>query len=201
MNEELHHLLDGDLPDGASAELFRSLAGSGEHRELFREQVRLQGALYRNECHGAMTADEEMEMLSRMGEAIDVKPRASTGRKASPLAFMLLGIGLLIGGGAGYMAGENGSGKDSAVSTAPPYQAPAQQTLQQDLPLAINRDSIVAAIRDSVTHAMNTPQNQSAAKRKVRPTNRGSAVDDDPTGAKAAQRLAKEKAEQSQKNE
>lgn len=198
MNEELYHLLDGDLPDEASVEVFRSLADSREQRELFREQMRLQGALYRNESFGAMSADEETEMLGRMGDAIGTPPAPRTGRRFAPLALALLGIGLLIGGGTGYMAGGGlDSSPQASISTTPVpvQQAPALETAAV-VPMAIDRDSVVAAIRDSLTQAMNAPQGQNNAKRKVRSTRRGAAGDNDPTGAKAARELAKKKAAQ-----
>lgn len=205
MNEELFHLLDGDLPDEASVEVFRSLADNREQRELFREQVRLQGALYRNDSYGAMSADEETEMLGRMGDAIGMNPSGSppprAGRRFAPLALALLGIGLLVGGGTGFVAGGGlDTSKQQTVSTppVPVEQAPALETHSSpDVPLAFDRDSVVAAIRDSLTQAMNTSQMANAAKRKVRSTRRGSAGDNDPTGAAAARELARKKKAQS----
>lgn len=209
MNEELYHLLDGDLPDEASVEVFRSLADSREQRELFREQARLQGALYRNDSYGAMSADEETEMLGRMGDAIGMNPSGSpsprAGRRFAPLALALLGIGLLVGGGTGFVAGGGlEASKQEAVSTppVPVEQAPALETHSSETPTAFDRDSVVAAIRDSVVQAMNASQTANATKRKVRTSRRGSAGDNDPTGAAAARELArKKKAQSSQNNE
>lgn len=194
MNENLHHLLDGDLPDDASVDLFRSLSESREQRQLFREQVKLQGALHRNEGYGAMSPEEEAEMLARVGDSINIAPPVGKGSRLAPLAWLLLGVGLLVGGGAGYMVGGGDDpGTKSAVSSIPAYQMPAAEVRNADAAPAINRDSLVAAIRDSVASAMQA--NAPAAKKKVRSGRSGSGISD-PTGSKAAQELARRKKQQ-----
>jgi|GEM_PF-2009824 len=190
MNENLHHLFDGDLPDDASADLFRTLAENREQRQLFSEQMKLQGALHRNECHEAMTPDEEADMLGRLGKDIGMAIPAVRRSGATLLAVLLLGVGLLVGGGAGYLIGDGGDDSRQSANSAAP--APVIDTLAAPVAPPFDRDSLVSAIRDSLVDAMNATQVPTTSKKTGRTSRRSSGISD-PTGRDAAKALAREK--------
>jgi hypothetical protein len=169
MNEELHNLLDGELSDGATVDLLRSLIDDPGGRAAFRQQMRLQGELIRNESFASMTPSEEDEMLSRVGSAIGIKPPLPVMGRLGARAVSLIAAALLLGGGLGYMTGElvkkeppasTETGIPSSVQIAPtPVAAPC------------NCDSAVTAVRDSLSQAAAAAE---SAKKNVRPARKKS---------------------------
>jgi hypothetical protein len=197
MNEELFQLLDGDLPDDATAELLHRLSVDPDKRAVFRQQMKLQGALYRNEGQDGLTPTEEAEMFDRLGTAVGVRQGSS--HTASGLRPGLVGIVyacLMLGMGTGYLINE---------WTGPPEQtSPPAIIVEQPEPaappvLSINRDSLIIALRDSVAQAYTdsvaaaakvvTATPKKATTRK-RPSRSGT---DDLTGAPEAKLKKKKK--------
>jgi hypothetical protein len=152
MKDDLHELIDGGLPDEQAAELLHLLSVDPEKRSVFRSQMRLQKNLCRNERHASMSSLEEGEMLDRISRAVG-EPTAGAGRVARR-GVLMLALGFLVGSGAGYVG--HSLMADPAYADGPRRdtvriveQAPA--TTPQVL--NINRDSVVAAIKDSLAKA------------------------------------------------
>lgn len=176
MNEQLHHLLDGDISDGEMVDLLRSLVGDEAQRTLFREQMKLQGALFRNEGHGGMSPAEESEMMARVGSAIGVTTAAALPRRLGSRVWALVVSALLVGGTAGFVGNDllgNDSGGISQTAVVPAAQHVASPC---------NCDSAVAAstasVRDSIQRVAkaNATQARKPAARAKRYGNRGGAV-------------------------
>jgi hypothetical protein len=188
MNDELHHLLDGELPDEATADLLRSLVDDGEKRALFREQMKLQGALIRNEGFASMSSGEEAEMLGRVSSAIGVSRSIPWAQRFGSAVVATIVGALIVGGGLGFFADQLVNGRASEPpptvirQAAPPIAVPT--------PPPCNCDSAITAVRDSVSRAATTV---SVAPRKaqVRAPRRSGL--DDPTGREAAKARAKMK--------
>jgi hypothetical protein len=170
MAEDLHQIIDGELPDDATAEYLHLLSVDPEKRALFRQQLRLQKELYRNECHGRLSAAEEAEMLQRLTGAIGTTTTETLNRWFNRAALTALGIGLLVGTGSGYaMRGAlRNDEPNPVVKTAEPSVRPAPVIIQP-----FDRDSLATAVRDSVLDAMDsviTAMKASATVTKRRPT-------------------------------
>jgi hypothetical protein len=188
MNDDLHHLLDGELPDEATVNLLRSLVDDREKRALFREQMKLQGALIRNEGFAGMSAHEETEMLGRVSSAIGVTENIPWMRRfGSAVVASIIGA-LLVGGSLGFLGDRLVSGRASE----PPPPIVKQVVLPPVVPTPppCNCDSVATAVRDSISQAAS---DVSAAAKKPQARAHRRAVDDDPTGRKAALRLARKK--------
>jgi hypothetical protein len=154
MKEELFQLLDGDLPDDATAELLHILSVDPDKRSVFRQQLKLQGELHRNEGYHSMTPGEEAEMMDRLGRAIGAKEGgAYTSFRPGMLGIVL--VCLLLGTGAGYLIDE-WTGTGDTISTPPQTTQRVEQPVQAAPPVimsTVDRDSLVAAVRDSVARA------------------------------------------------
>jgi hypothetical protein len=154
MKDELFQLLDGDLPDDATAELLHLLSVDPDKRAVFRQQMKLQGALYRNESHDGLTSREETEMLDRVGSAIGVKQgssHADSGFRPG-LAGVLL-LCLMLGTGLGYMMNEWTGERPHEATTPPTVQLVEQPDMAAPPVVSFNRDSVVLALRDSIAGA------------------------------------------------
>jgi hypothetical protein len=186
MNDELHHLLDGELPDEATVDLLRSLVDDREKRALFREQMKLQGALYRNDGFASMSSNEEAEMLGRVSSAIGTGQAPMGRRFGSAVMATIIGA-LLVGGGLGFFADQVISGRASE----PPPRIIRQEVPPPAVPTPppCNCDSVAAAVRDSVAR---TATSVSPARKPQARVTRRSGIDD-PTGRDAARRIAKKK--------
>ncbi|KXK57177.1 MAG: hypothetical protein UZ07_CHB004000856 [Chlorobi bacterium OLB7] len=77
MNEDIYLLLDGDLSDTDSALLFRQLSESSAERVAFRQQLRLQSALNKNEQFQGLTAQEDAALLTQLGSSVGLQPSAT----------------------------------------------------------------------------------------------------------------------------
>ncbi|MBC8145550.1 MAG: hypothetical protein H7X80_08180 [bacterium] len=174
MKDDLHDLIDGELPDEQAAEVLHLLSVDPEKRSAFRQQMNLQRGLFRNERFKSLSSLEEGEMLDRvMRTAGETSSR--TGRLARRGAIMLA-LGFLIGSGAGYVG--HALVDDTSTAAAP---TPDTVRMVDRAPtveaLSFNRDSVVAAITDSLrkqsrpsvasTTKKSTPR---VARRSTRPT-------------------------------
>lgn len=189
MKDDLHELIDGELPDEQAAELLHLLSVDPEKRSAFRQQMNLQRNLYRNERFKSLSAFEEGEMLDRvMRTAGDTT--GGSGRFARR-GVVMLALGFLVGSGAGY-AGHS-LVADGAMAARP---VPDTVRIVEQIPVPtvvnLNRDSIVASIRDSladaqktaaVTTAKRTTPRVASTKRSTRPS-----TTNDLTGAPEARR-------------
>ena len=189
MKEEIHQMLDGDLPDDAMAELLHLLSVDPEKRRLFRQQMVLQHALVRNEATDMLTPDEDMEMLSSLSRAVGINTPGTAGWK-SWVAVGMLTVGLFVGGGAGYLLGASAEAEMAAQQKAAPSVVIPPAPIVIEVP--INRDSIITALRDSIAAASvekpvvaaSPPKRASAPA--VRRTPRSSGKTNDLTGAPEA---------------
>ena len=150
MKEEIHQMLDGDLPDDAMAELLHLLSVDPEKRRLFRQQMVLQHALVRNEANDMLTPDEDHEMLSSLSRAVGIYTPGTGGWK-SWVAVGMLTVGLFVGGGAGYLLGASAESEIAARQQAAPELVIPSAPIIVEIPL--NRDSIITALRDSIAAA------------------------------------------------
>jgi len=189
MNDELHHLLDGELPDEATVDLLRSLVNDGEKRALFRAQMKLQGALTRNEGFASMSSHEEAEMLGRVSSVIGVTENLPWARRFGSAVLACIAGALIVGGGLGFFADR---------LTSPPANQSPPAAIQQAVPPPVvptpppcNCDSVTAAVRDSVARAATTVS--VAGTRKAQPRVARRSGLDDPTGRDAAKRIAEKK--------
>lgn len=188
MKEEIHQMLDGDLPDDAMAELLHLLSVDPEKRRLFRQQMVLQHALVRNEANDMLTPDEDHEMLSSLSRAVGINTPTAGGWKSWVAAGMLT-VGLFVGGGAGYLLGASAdpamTAQESVIRNTPIPAAPIV------IEVPINRDSIITALRDSITAAnVEKPVVKAAPETRtrpaVRPSVRSGGSTNDLTGAPEA---------------
>ncbi|MDB5034739.1 MAG: hypothetical protein JWQ98_1980 [Chlorobi bacterium] len=163
MNEELHHLLDGELSDSETAEMLRKLAEDGEQRSLFRQQLMLQSALNRNEAHQPMSSPEASEMYGRLSNAIGA-PAESAANRFGTKALGMLGIGLLVGCGLGFLINSTTGGGETR--NPPVATIPHADTIRVMTPAPCNSDSLIAAVRDSITAAI-VPAPPPAPKKRV----------------------------------
>ncbi|HVZ40402.1 MAG TPA: hypothetical protein VHI13_14080 [Candidatus Kapabacteria bacterium] len=212
MNEKVYHLLDGDLSDSDAVDMFQSLIVNSEERAAFMQQLKLHGALSRNEVHDTMSSQEELDMLVRLNAAIGLggiassgtsaqegigerpvpsnpsAPSQTTGKRFGPAAWGLIVGALMVGGTAGYV------GHGAVAPPSVPQQVMSIHSASPaPLPASIatapcNCDSIamasVAAVRDSVQRANAPTSHKGGARRRV------ARVSDDPTGSRAAKLLA-----------
>lgn len=163
MNEELHHLLDGELPDAATVEFLRTLAENREERTAFRQQIQLQGALYRNSTHASLTSGEEGEMFARVNNAIganEVRPRGGAfwGRVAA--------VCLLVGGGLGYTAHELLTAPPPATAILAPVPVLIPNQLDSVRLIDLDRDT-VADQGDSATRKVSVSSRRRASAKRV----------------------------------
>ncbi|MCC7438057.1 MAG: hypothetical protein IT211_06120 [Armatimonadetes bacterium] len=183
MNEDIYLLLDGDLSDTDSAVLFRQLSESSQERLAFRQQLRLNSALSNNETFNGLTTTEDADLLARLAPSIGLQPAAVTAVQptAAPAAIapsaaaswftgralVMLLSGFLIGAGIGIPAG-----KTFFSNANQPAVAQAAAPLPQPMPAAtaINRDSLVTALRDS----LRTEMEQAAELQKQHPRKKAS---------------------------
>lgn len=191
MNDELHHLLDGELPDEATVDLLRSLIADGEKRSLFREQMKLQGALIRNENFASMSSQEEAEMFGRLSSAIGVKESLPWTKRIGSAAMAMVAGALLLGGGLGFFADRlvSGAGNEPPPASTQPVNQMVPTPSLSTSPPPCNCDSVAAAVRDSLTRAATSV---SPTKKAQARTPRRTKIDD-PTGSKAAREIAKKK--------
>ena len=166
MKEEMHQMLDGDLPDDAMAELLHLLSVDPEKRRLFRQQMVLQHALVRNEASDMLTPGEDLEMLSNLSRAVGISTPGTGGWK-SWVAVGMLSVGLFVGGGAGYLLGASADAELAARQNFPVenIQIPAPPIV---IEVPINRDSIITALRDSIAAVSETPVVAAAPVKKAR---------------------------------
>jgi hypothetical protein len=154
MKDELFQLLDGDLPDDATAELMHLLSVDPDKRAVFRQQLKLQGALYRNEGHSELTPTEEAEMLNRVGAAVGVKQGSSqAGSSVRPGLAGIMVICLMLGTGFGYLLNEWTGASQPDTIPPPSVQVVAQPEMAAPPVVPFDRDSLVSALRDSVVQA------------------------------------------------
>lgn len=184
MSDQLHHFLDGELSDNETVELLQSLISNEEQRLLFREQMKLHGALQRNESYDTLSAGEEAEMFARMSASIGIAPASPAARGFGARAWSMIAGALLIGGGLGYGGHEALTSERYGLDRTPiPAAAPA--------PAPCNCDSVaalrVSAVRDSLSSTVRETAAPTTRKTTVR-SKRPRGIDD-PTGRKAALRL------------
>jgi hypothetical protein len=185
--------------------LLHLLSVDPDKRAVFRQQMKLQGALYRNESHEGLTSREETEMLDRVGGAIGMKQGSShAGSGFRPGLAGILLLCLTLGTGLGYMMNE-WTGASPHETTTPPTVQLVEQPVQAAPPVvAFNRDSVVLALRDSITTAYAAAYMDSVSRAEAKPVKVASkkvsarkrtvsSGIDDPTGAGAARKMAKKK--------
>jgi hypothetical protein len=128
MKEDLHHLIDGELPDDESAELLHLLSVDPEKRALFRQQLKLQSVLNRNDTHNPMSASEESEMLNRLHRSLNLTEESERhwwGKRT----IAMLALGIALGGGAGYIAHDlAGTRQQLEQASSPPVSGKLQPT-------------------------------------------------------------------------
>lgn len=183
MNEDIYLLLDGDLSDTDSALLFRQLSESSEERLAFRQQLRLQSALSNNEHFNGLTATEDADILAQLAPSIGLKPAASAVTTApqsahltanptsaaaiswfSRRAVLMLLLGFILGTGLGITAGrtllDNTQPELTKSITPQPQLMPSA--------VAINRDSLVTALRDSIrTEIVQAEKEKQQSRKKL----------------------------------
>ncbi len=188
MSDQLHHFLDGELSDNEAVELLQSLISNEEHRMLFREQMKLHGALQRNESYDTLSAGEEAEMLARMSASIGIAPAPPTARGFGAKTWSMIVGALLIGSGLGYGGREAFTSERNGLDRAP---IPAATIA----PAPCNCDSVaalrVSAVRDSLGSTVR--ENAESTTRKPTVRSKRSRGISDPTGRDAARRLAEKK--------
>jgi hypothetical protein len=167
MKEELHQMLDGELPDDAMAELLHLLSVDPEKRRLFRQQMVLQHALVRNEAIDTLTPDEDLEMLSSLSRAVGITEPGAGGWK-SWVAVGMLTVGLFVGGGAGYIVGASYNSAEMATRTEPAVEKLQLPHAPTVIPATVNHDAVAAALRESLTGAIAT-ERPAVASTKVTP--------------------------------
>lgn len=181
MNEDIYLLLDGDLSDTDSALLFRQLSESSEERLAFRQQLRLQSALSNNEHFNGLTATEDADILAQLAPSIGLKPAASAVTTAPQSAYLaanstsaaaiswfsrravvMLLLGFILGTGLGITAGR------TLLDNTQPELTKAITPQPQLMPsaVAINRDSLVTALRDSIRTEMVQAEKEKQQSRK-----------------------------------
>ncbi len=164
MNDQLHHLLDGELPDGQTAEFLRRLAEDPAARALFRQQMKLNGALYRNAGHGSMTTGEAGEMLDRletaMGRVGTMVPKGMWRRGAVVAA--VVGA-VLLGGGLGYATHEG-----IAPRTPEIVVTPISPTIRFQIPSPPDLPEVSSGTADRAAIQKSTVIRRSTARRSVR---------------------------------
>lgn len=182
MNEDIYLLLDDDLSDTDSAVLFRQLSESSQERLAFRQQLRLHSALSNNQHFNGLTATEDADLLSRLAPSIGLEPAAPVAVTAvqpaaglaisapsaaaswfTGRALVMLLVGFVIGVGIGIPASKalfSNSNEPAAVVKATTPQPQPMPTAT-----AINRDSLVTALRDSIR----TEMEQAAELQKQQP--------------------------------
>ena len=175
MKEELHQMLDGELPDDAMAELLHLLSVDPEKRRLFRQQMVLQHALVRNEAIDTLTPDEDHEMLSSLSRAVGIT-EPDTGGWKSWVAVGMLTVGLFVGGGAGYLLGAADTSSQMATKQEPALEKIQVPIAPVVIPALLDRDSLVAALRDSIAGAMEPERPAVASVTPKRTTRTQSAV-------------------------
>lgn len=153
MKEELHQMLDGELPDDAMAELLHLLSVDPEKRRLFRQQMVLQNALVRNEAIDTLTPDEDHEMLSSLSRAVGIT-ETSTGGWKNWVGVGMLTVGLFVGGGAGYLLGASYNSPMMATRAEPAIEKLRMPATPVVIQAPIDRDSLVTALRDSLSRVM-----------------------------------------------
>ena len=164
MKDDIHELIDGELPDEQAAETLHLLSVDPEKRSAFRQQLTLQRTLYRNERHASLSSLEEGEMLERV-----MRSAGDAGGAASRFArrgVVMLALGFLVGSGAGYAGHSLLREPDVAVQPTPDTVRIMQPAEHID---TINRDSIVAAIRDSLRAAQKAAATSPRTTAKVAP--------------------------------
>lgn len=184
MNEDIYLLLDDDLSDTDSAVLFRQLSESSQERLAFRQQLRLHSALSNNQHFNGLTATEDADLLARLAPSIGLEPAASAAvTEVQPTAglatnapsavasaswftgraLVMLLVGFLLGAGIGIPASKalfsNSNEPAAVVKAATPQPQPMPAAT------AINRDSLVTALRDSIR----TEMEQAAELQKQQP--------------------------------
>lgn len=180
MKDDLHELIDGQLPDEQAAEMLHLLSVDPEKRSAFRQQMSLQRTLFRNEQHRSLSSIEEGEMLERVMKSSG-ETSGRTGRIARR-GVTMLAVGLLLGGGAGYtgraLVEKPLMPQAIARDTVRVVEAPATSASNFD------RDSVVSAIRDSLADANRASLASSARKSRVTPkrSSRTSTIGDPMTG-------------------
>lgn len=182
MNEDIYLLLDDDLSDTDSAVLFRQLSENSQERLAFRQQLRLHSALSNNQHFNGLTATEDADLLSRLAPSIGLGPAAPVAVTAvqpaaglaisapsaaaswfTGRALVMLLVGFVIGAGIGIPASKalfSNSNEPAAVVKATTPQPQPMPTAT-----AINRDSLVTALRDSIR----TEMEQAAELQKQQP--------------------------------
>jgi hypothetical protein len=196
MKDDFHELIDGGLPDEQAAEVLHLLSVDPEKRAMFSQHLRLQKNLCRNQSHAAMSSLEEGEMLGRISRVVG-EPAMGTGRYARRGIVMLV-VGFLVGSGAGYVGHSLVASPAHAERTAPDtVQVVKYVPATEPQVFQINRDSIVAAITDSVVNLQKRTASTTAARKATpRVTSKGSSSynPDDPTGYHAARQLRRKRA-------
>ncbi len=165
MNEELYHLIDGELPDAESAKLFGDLANDPAQRVLFRQQMKLQSALHRNEQYQSLTSGEDLDILSRLGPEVGLEPADSPSSPPTPaarggmIAAAVAGA-IIVGSVAGFFGADLVKTNDDFWPQEVVRTAAERPMLKAPTPAPFNRDSVVASIRDSLTQAAAVAQQE-----------------------------------------
>jgi anti-sigma factor RsiW len=186
MKDDLHELIDGELPDEQAAEVLHLLSVDPEKRSVFRQQMTLQRNLFRNERHQSLSSLEEGQLLDRVMRTAGEE--SGSVARLTRRGAVLLAIGLLVGGGTGYVGHALADG-DKALARSPDTvriveAAPVSPAL------SFNRDSVVSAIRDSLRTEMRVNASTSSAKKPTRTVGRSSrrSSNNDLTGRPLVQR-------------
>jgi len=168
MKDDLHELIDGDLPDEQAAELLHLLSVDPEKRTMFRHQMRLQQNLCRNERHAGLSSLEEGEMLDRISRVVgETTPTAG---RVARRGVLMLAIGFLVGSGAGYAGHSLVAGPELAENAPDTVRVIQQAPAPAPVVVNINRDSLVTAISDSLKAAQAQAAKVATPKRTTRST-------------------------------
>ncbi len=163
MNDHLHHLLDGELPDGETAQYLRHLSEDTADRSIFRQQMKLHGALYRNAGFDGMTTGEANEMLGRVETAVRgggaLSPSKGIWRRGAAVAAVIGAV--LVGGGLGYMAHDNIAPCAPEITVLP--VSPQIQFRVAPPPVAVTEQA-----PETVASTRSTTPRRSTARRSVR---------------------------------
>jgi len=156
MRDDLHALLDGEGTEDIERLFEGGAFGSDEFRE-FQQHQRLQTELARNGCAGRLTPAESASILGNITAAIGIPqttatiPAPSIPRRSG--GFWRTGLALLAGIGIGYGVNELVAQRQVVLNTEMKNPQPAVVAAPISV-TAPNHDSLVRALRDSISTAM-----------------------------------------------
>lgn len=190
--DEIHQLLDGELADEHVAELLHRLSVDPEKRLLFRQQILLQNALHHNESFDGLSVVDDWAVLEGIASEVGLDTPTPARRGISTLAMLgLLLVGLVVGGGAGYISGRATAAELAAARPADTV------TIVETLALPITRPQLaldeLAVALGIEGHAALAPKPETAATPKspsrTRRSGRYSGMGTDVTGSIEARKL------------